>query len=71
MIKGGSCPVDPPSPTPTPTPPTPSGGGSGSKNLTWLYIVGPIIIVGTIIMVIFFLRRKRVKAANLKEEERK
>ena len=60
MVKGGSCPVDPPSPTPTP--PTPSSGGSDSKNLTWLYIVGPIILVATIIMVIYFMKRKRVKA---------
>ena len=53
MVKGGSCPVAP----------SPSGGDS--KNLLWLWIVLSILIVGAIVLVIFFVRRKRVQKAAL------
>ena len=54
MVKGGSCPVEP----------SPSGGDDGS-NLLWLWIVLTVLIVGIIISVIFFVRRKRVQKAAL------
>ena len=71
MIKEGNCPEvpptpTPPSPSPSPSPsPIPSGGGDAGSSLTWLWILISSLIVVAIILVIFFVRRKRVQKTAL------